>query len=127
MVKPTRPIPLPPPPSYTLDPSNPDAIRLLKHAIGLARIRGDAKAALGYAEKRKQFLNWIEDERAREGAAIRAVKALPIARVRNSEAREAEEESVPNGCSANPDPKPITPYDNPEHPSNKLQAESEES
>lgn len=57
-------------PSFILLPINPDAIRILKHAIGLARIRGDAKAALGYAEKRKQFLNWIEDERGREAKNI---------------------------------------------------------
>lgn len=99
-------------PSIIISPDYPDAARIIKHMIGLARIRGNGKEVLALSESRKKFLIWIEDRRAEEAQAARDAQA-------ELDRNAAAEKAVPNGCSSNPDPKPVTPFDNPDHPSNK--------
>ena len=77
------------PPTFEINAAQEDALPIIKAAILQARRRGDTKAALEYAEIRTRFINWIEDQRAREADAIRAAKALPIAKVSEPERSDA--------------------------------------
>lgn len=85
-------------PRIQFTPEYPEAARIIKHMIGLARTRGDSKEALYLFEARKKFLNWIEDRRAEEAAENRMAKKAKEEADRKAliERRERAEQSERN-------------------------------